>query len=107
MLRDQLLANGIADSAIDIIADEMESVAAALDMAQEGDLVILFVDDVRRSWKQVIHYERDDNATSEAAESRTVQSFVEEDPEAFSLDSGIRLVRDERGVRLARDEESD
>jgi len=32
---------------------------------------------------------------------------VEADPEAFSLEPGARLVRDERGVRLAREEESD
>jgi hypothetical protein len=32
---------------------------------------------------------------------------VEADPDAFSLDDGVRLVRDERGVRLAREEEDD
>ena len=37
-----------------------------------------------------------------------VQSFVEEDPEAFTLEPGAELIRDERGVRIARiDEESD
>ena len=40
-------------------------------------------------------------------DAKPATSFVEEDPEAFSLDAGARLVRDERGVRLARDEESD
>jgi len=105
MLRDQLLANGIEDGAIEIVPDEEPAVARALDLAQEGDLVMLFVDDVRRSWSQVIHY-KGDNATSKAStEPKPVHSFVEEDPEAFSLDPGARLVRDERGVRLAREEE--
>jgi hypothetical protein len=37
-----------------------------------------------------------------------VQSFVEEDPEAFTLDPDSELIRDERGVRIARvEEESD
>jgi cyanophycin synthetase len=83
------------------------SVDDALDMAQEGDLVVLFVDDVRRSWNQVIHYEGDNVTASQADDVKPAHSFVEEDPEAFSLEPGARLVRDERGVRLAREEESD
>jgi cyanophycin synthetase len=107
MLRDQLLANGIDAGAIDVIPDEVAAVARALNMAQEGDLVVLFADDVRRSWNQVIHFEVDSTATSAADNSKAAHSFVEVDPEAFSLEPGARLVRDERGVRLARDEESD
>jgi cyanophycin synthetase len=107
MLRDQLLANGIEDSAIELIPDEVTSVASALEMAQEGDLVVIFADDVRRSWSQVIQHEGDNVATSTGEEAKPAHSFVEEDPEAFSLDPGARLVRDERGVRLAREEESD
>jgi cyanophycin synthetase len=105
MLRDQLLANGVEDSAIEIIPEEVKSVATALEMAQEGDLVVIFADDVRRSWGQVIQHEGDNAASSTSEETKPANSFVEEDPEAFSLDPGARLVRDERGVRLARDEE--
>lgn len=107
MLRDQLLANGIEDSAIDVVPDEVMSIASALDMANEGDLVVLFADDVRRSWKQVTQHEGDSKTASTSKDNKPANSFVEEDPEAFSLDPGARLVRDERGVRLAREEESD
>ena len=107
MLREQLLASGVDAGAIDIVPDEVVSVANALEMAREGDLVVLFADDVRRSWNQVIHYEADSEAAGASADSKPVHSFVEEDPQAFSLDAGARLIRDERGVRLARDEESD
>jgi cyanophycin synthetase len=108
MLRDQLRANGIEDSAIELIPDEATSVARALEMAREGDLVVIFADDVRRSWGQVIQHEGDDVVTGSGEEAKQANSFVEEDPEAFSLDPGARLVRDERGVRLAREvEESD
>jgi len=107
MLRDQLLANGVQDSSIEIIPSEVTSVATALEMAQEGDLVVIFADDVRRSWGQVIQHEGDNAASSTSEEIKPANSFVEEDPEAFSLDPGARLVRDERGVRLAREEESD
>jgi cyanophycin synthetase len=107
MLRDQLIVNGVAESAIDIMPLEVESVASALEMAQEGDLVVLFADDVRRSWNQVIHYEVDSDSEGAAETTKSAHSFVEADPEAFSLEPGARLVRDERGVRLAREEESD
>jgi cyanophycin synthetase len=107
MLRDQLLAKGVEASAITVIPDEVLAVAAALDMAREGDLLMLFVDNVRRCWKQVIHYEGHSAEVTVSDTVKPVQSFVMTDPDAFQLDSGVRLVRDERGVRLARDEESD
>ncbi len=107
MLRKQLLANGVEDSAIELVPDEVKSVTRALEMAREGDLVVLFADDVRRSWNQVSQHEGENVATTDADDSKPANSFVEEDPEAFSLDAGERLVRDERGVRLAREEESD
>jgi cyanophycin synthetase len=107
MLRKQLMANGVESSAITLIPDEVLAVEGALDMAQEGDLLVLFADDVRRCWKQVIHYEGDNAEAKTAVEGKPMHSFVEPDPEAFSLDPGARLVRDERGVRLAKEEESD
>lgn len=76
-------------------------------MAREGDLVVLFADDIRRSWSQVTHYEVDSDSSESKGDSKPANSFVEEDPEAFLLDAGARLIKDERGVRLARDEETD
>ncbi|MGB5488947.1 MAG: cyanophycin synthetase [Lysobacterales bacterium] len=107
MLRDQLLANGIDAGAIDIVPEEVLAVEGALDMAKEGDLIVLFVDNVRRCWNQVIHYEGHGTTVVSAKATNPVHSFVEADPEAFSLDAGVRLVRDERGVRVAREEEAD
>ena len=105
MLRDRLLANGIESTAIELVPDEVAAVTRALELAHEGDLIMMFVDNVIRSWNQVIHYEADSASHSASDETKPVHSFVEEDPDAFSLDPGTRLVRDERGVRLARDEE--
>ncbi len=62
---------------------------------------------VRRCWDQVIHYEGHDAEAFSPDRAKPVHSFVEANPDAFSLDSGVRLVRDERGVRVAREEESD
>jgi len=107
MLRDQLVANGIDPGVIDIIPDEVLAVEGALDVAAEGDLVVLFVDNVRRCWNQVIHYEGLSGTTVSTDVAKPVHSFVEADPDAFSLDDNVRLVRDERGVRVAREEEAD
>ena len=107
MLRDQLLANGVAEDAIDIIPDEASSVTTALNMGQEGDLLVIFADNVRRSWDQVIQFEGENSDGSSAGSTKPSHSFVEPDPEAFSLEAGARLVRDERGVRLAKEQESD
>ncbi|MDX2418052.1 MAG: cyanophycin synthetase [Xanthomonadales bacterium] len=107
MLRDQLLANGVDSGAIEVIPDEVLAVDGAMDMAAEGDLLVLFVDNVTRCWNQVIHYEGHSAVTVSSDIAKPVHSFVEADPDAFSLDAGVRLVRDERGVRLAREEEAD
>ena len=68
---------------------------------------MLFVDNVRRCWNQVIHFEGHGTATVNPDVAKPVHSFVEANPDAFSMDSNIRLVRDERGVRVAREEEAD
>ncbi len=107
MLRDQLVSNGVDPGAIEVIPDEVQSVSSSLDMANEGDLVILFVDNITRCWNQVIHHEGQSVTTVATDTGAPVHSFVEADPDAFSLDEGVRLVRDERGVRVAREEEAD
>ena len=107
MLRDQLLSNGVDAAAIEVVPDEVQSVSSALNMANEGDLVILFVDNISRCWNQVIHHEGPNATTVSTDTGAPVHSFVESDPDAFTLDAGVRLVRDERGVRVAREEETD
>jgi cyanophycin synthetase len=105
MLSEQLIANGVSRDRIEIIPEEVKSVDKALHIAKEGDLVVIFADEVRRSWNQVIHFEGDSAASRAPAENKPAHSFVEPDPDAFLLEPGTRLVRDERGVRLAREEE--
>jgi len=108
MLRAQLIDDGEGENNIEIISNEPAAVSAALEMASEGDLVVIFGDDIDRCWKQIAGYEPEDADGGEAKPETLVQSFVEEDPEAFMLDPGAELIRDDRGVRIARiDEESD
>ena len=87
---------------------EVDALNAALGIAREGDLVMIFGDNIERCWSQVAGHQVEEGETAEEIPDNPVQSFVEEDPEAFTLEPGAELIRDERGVRIARiDEESD
>jgi cyanophycin synthetase len=108
MLREQLREAGVDKGQIEIIPDETTAVNAALEMANEGDLVMIFGDNIERCWNQVAGHQVGDEVSSDDVADKPIQSFVEEDPESFTLEPGSELIRDERGVRIARiDEESD
>jgi cyanophycin synthetase len=106
MLREGFLEQGVDAEAITIIADETEAVEHVLNMAEEGDLVVVFGDDSVRCWKQIIYFKNEDMPAPEATP-------IQDEAEVLGLDDlvggGETLIRDERGVRLARntDEEGD
>jgi cyanophycin synthetase len=108
MLSSHLQANGVDAAKIDVIPDEQRAVEISLDTAREGDLVVIFGDNIQRCWKQVAGFKTDEEKLDPAKSGKLAPSFVEADPGAFTLKPGADLVRDERGVRIARvDEESD
>lgn len=108
MLRQQLIDSGVRKRQISVVPGEVDAVQAALDLASRGDLVVIFGDNIERCWKQVVGHEVESGEADASALEKGPQSFVQEDPEAFKLEAGSELIRDERGVRLARaDEESD
>jgi cyanophycin synthetase len=108
MLNAHLQDAGVADGKIEVIPEEQQAVDASLHMAREGDLVVIFGDNIQRCWKQVAGFKTDDESKDHVKSGKLAISFVESDPEAFTLQPGAELVRDERGVRIARvDEESD
>ncbi len=108
MLRDQLIEDGVDEDSVEVIPGEPMAIKVSLEMAREGDLIVIFGDDIERCWKQITGYEVEGVEPAGADAEKPAQSFVEEDPEAFMLDPGAELIRDERGVRIARiDEESD
>ena len=106
MLQEGLLNQGVAADAITIIPSEVEAIEHALDMAQEGDLLVIFGDDSARSWKQVIYFSNDEKPEPEAT---TQFAEVETLGMKDIVGDGDTLIRDERGVRLARNagEDSD
>jgi cyanophycin synthetase len=102
-----LRAAGVAEEAISIIPDEQEAIAAALNMGQPGDLLLIFADALTRSWKQIIKFKPAGAAVAPpAAPPLRLSEPTGDDadrpaevaPEAFSLEG---LIRDERGVHFA------
>jgi cyanophycin synthetase len=112
-----LRAAGVPDSAISIIPDEQEAVEAALRMGEAGDLVLIFADALVRSWKQITKFKPAGAASRAAAPIARPPAVAVADGEAdspleaaelTSADPGVGLeglIRDERGVRLAPENE--
>ena len=103
-----LLANGVKPDQITIIPDEQEAVQAIMAMAEPNDLVLVFADNVTRCWKQIIYFGRDPSAAA-AASSAPAEPVPPDDlpplEDLGQMSLGATLIRDERGVRLARDPE--
>jgi cyanophycin synthetase len=126
-----LRAAGVPDSAVSIIPDEQEAIEAALRMGAAGDLLLIFADALVRSWKQITKFKtsgdpeprpdsraaavpapspvapspaaaagsKANGASERAHRSLSAPAAVEKAPE-FNLDG---LIRDERGIRVARE----
>jgi cyanophycin synthetase len=104
LLRKGLLENGVSETAIEIIEEEEDANNAALNMARAGDLLLVLADNVARSWKQIIYFKPGDDVLADAPPATAIeipQEFFGE----FEFDEDMELIRDERGVRIAREAE--
>ena len=59
LVRKYLLALGVDESNITVIAEEEAAVDYALNNAEEGDLLVITADDLTRTWKQIINLNSD------------------------------------------------
>jgi cyanophycin synthetase len=108
MIAAVLREQGVVASAITLIPDEQEAIAAALRMGQSGDLLLVFADALTRSWKQVTKFkpERADGSPAPRAAPAAAQpaTAAEPDIETATPDDTTTLargfVRDERGLRF-------
>jgi cyanophycin synthetase len=101
MLREALVEAGVPTDRIQVIPDEQQAVDAALRLARPGDLLLVFADAITRSWKQIIHF-RPDVAEAPSPVPAPVAVEAPQVPAAALGDQDL-LIRDERGVRLARE----
>ena len=102
MLKNRLLAKGIAAEKIEIIPDEQEATARALEISAAGDLVLVLADNIKRTWKQIIYF--NSGAKSEDASRKAPPAVDLPELEGFNFDSDFEIISDERGVRIAREE---
>jgi cyanophycin synthetase len=101
MLKNQLLEDGVSSDRIDVIADEQEATSRALQIAEPGDLVLILADNIKRSWKQIIYF--NSVAKGDDVTKKTTAAIELPHNDQFSLDDGVEIVSDERGVRIAKD----
>ena len=102
MLKNKLLECGIEPNNIEVIPDEQEATARALEIAAPGDLVLILGDSIKRSWKQIIYF--NSVAKGEEGAQKTTVAIDLPETEGFSFDDDVEIISDERGVRIAREE---
>jgi cyanophycin synthetase len=127
LLRKTLLENGVSADQIEVIPNEADAVDAALKLGAVDDLLLVFGDNIARTWKQIIYFNRPqesaDSAEPAATPAQTQPSTdsaldpladampVEDAPDIPEnmLLGGMRMIRDSRGVRLENtgDEDGD
>jgi len=107
MLAATLREEGVSQDCIDVVPEEQRAIDHALRIARPGDLLLVFGDELTRSWKQIIHFtpEAADAPAPVAAHVAAEPSPPPAMPAAALLEDGASLIRDERGVRLARETE--
>ena len=97
-LAGELREAGVPDDAIQVIPDEVEAIDTALRMAEPDDLLLIFGDEITRSWKQIVDFSPD--VPPQRAVEREAPSELPELPHG-EVDFGGQVMRDERGVFLA------
>jgi len=91
---------GVPAEAITQIPDEQQAVDHALRGGRPGDLLLVFADALTRTWKQITKF-RPEGAPPPAERSEpALLAAVPEDVALVDMDG---LVRDERGIRFARE----
>ncbi|MEO5799686.1 MAG: cyanophycin synthetase [Gemmatimonadales bacterium] len=103
MLARALAAAGVPAERITEIPDEQLAIDQALRSAKVGDLVLIFADALQRSWDQVTGFRADGREPiARATGEYPIVSHPMRRDERVPLE-GATLIRDERGVRLARE----
>ena len=104
MLQQGLLNHGVDACNISVIASEQEAVDTALHMAKDGDLLMVFGDNITRCWKQIIYLKNEQKTDLDVHPSMDNSNDVGMEE---LLEEGDTIIRDERGVRLARNNDED
>jgi cyanophycin synthetase len=107
ILRQSLIDAGVDPAAIEVIEDEQAANQAALERARAGDLVVIFVDQVARTWKQIIYFKPADDVRQDRPDlARSSTAVIETLPgsEDYAPVGEVEIRQDERGVYIAPEE---
>ena len=104
LLQQALIENGVDAEKIKVVVDEVEANNLALSQAQAGDLVLILCDAISRSWKQIISFSPDESVQTASTVPSHIADIDMGEYLDFQLDSDVELIRDEKGVRLAKDQ---
>jgi len=102
MLKNKLLEEGISADQIEVIPNEQEATARALEMAESGDLILVLGDNIKRTWKQIIYF--NSGAHTDDSSKKVTAAIDLPDTNGFQIGGDHEIISDERGVRIARDE---
>ena len=112
MLKEALIEAGVAVDKIETIESEQEAVDHSLGMAEDGDLVVIFADKLKRTWKQIIYFNKDNTDDNKEYKEEKKEMFsasiIAQDPslsEEISEVIKAGVIADESGVRVIFDEE--
>jgi cyanophycin synthetase len=111
MMEAELLEVGYPREHLTVVPDEQAAIQAALESSKRGDLLLIFADKISRSWKQVIYFKPTDEKPGSvpppaAAKSAPVLTLTRsEDVANEAILDGALVIEDERGVRLAREQD--
>ena len=109
MLEQTLLECGVSPERLEVISSEAEAVNASLAMAEAGDLLLIFGDEISRCWKQITDFKsgQKQSKSVKAATNAPASNGIGAMEMQVQTDFGDQvLIRDERGVRLAREVET-
>ena len=105
MLREELVAAGVDAEIVTVEPLESDAVQAALEMAAAGDLLLIFGDQINRTWKQIINHSPDLTAEPEVTQPRAAPTPPPIETSVSELTGDEEIITDERGVWIAREED--
>jgi len=105
LLRSFLIEAGVDEDSIEVIPSEAEAVEAGLKMAESGDLLLIFGDQISRCWEQIVGFASEVEAARSDAPPKPQPAPERPVVPELAIGPGQTLISDERGVRIAREKE--
>lgn len=105
IMREALLGKGVSAEAIEIEHDEQKAVEIGLKSSRAGDLLMVFADQIPRTWKQIIYFKPESGgAIARPTLSDQPGAVLSALPGIEEFSGEVELRTDGRGVYVAIEE---